>query len=550
MENSMSLPRIYAGRRRQLLWRLVAIGVAQALVAFSLAHILRATLKRATQGVIDGPLLVAMAASGIAILALRALEAGDAERLGQDYVMRVRLRLFHRLAVRPAGTSRGGRYGLTMSRMITDLNALRNWVSVGVARSTVASITIAGLVAALVSFDLMTGAVVGGTLLLSLLLAAVITPTLRDRVREARRRRGRLANNIGEKVLALQTVRHFGRTRRELRRVRTQSRRLRDALIRRARVSQVLRALPIALQPLAISAAIAVAAIEGVEASRLVVQVLLIGMLASALGELVRAWDYRLSFEEGRRRIDQLLSGPRLAEARHAVDAPGEGPVSISLEGIGCDGLPGTIDLEAEPGEVVLVTGPGGSGKSLVLALASRQCDPERGEVRLAGVPIQSIKLDAVHETVQLVSPDVPLLRGTVAENVAYGFTGEDEDWLDSVTEACGLNDETAALPEGLATPVDEQGRNLSAGLRARIALARAAAVAPRLLCVDEPAFSFDASARDALERVVALLGSTVLVVGRSEDPPISLDRIWDLGRDPSSSNGCIALGELRTVEL
>ena len=147
----MSLPKIYAGKRRRLLWMLVANGFAQALCGVGLAMLLRQTLS-AARGTQTIPWMAAleMSALGVLTLLLRVRQASDAERLGQNYVTRVRLRLFDRLAARPSrGAHSGERWGVTMTRMISDLNSLRNWVSTGIARAIVAGITAGGLLTGL-----------------------------------------------------------------------------------------------------------------------------------------------------------------------------------------------------------------------------------------------------------------------------------------------------------------------------------------------------------------------------------------------------------------
>jgi ABC-type multidrug transport system fused ATPase/permease subunit len=146
--------------------------------------------------------------------------------------------------------------------MISDLDSLRNWVSIGVAHAVVASITICGLLFSLIFFSPRTGPALAGMVGLSLLGALALTPLLRDYVREARRRRGRLANNLGEKIFALRTVRHFGRTERELDRVRAESQHLRDALVRRVRAARVLRAVPELMLPITVATVVALTALR------------------------------------------------------------------------------------------------------------------------------------------------------------------------------------------------------------------------------------------------------------------------------------------------
>jgi hypothetical protein len=116
-----------------------------------------------------------------------------------------------------------------------------------------------------------------------------------------------------------------------------------------------------------------------------------------------------------------------------------------------------------------------------------------------------------------------------VGDNLSYGADAEDDAWIAAVISACGLDEESGLLPDGLETRVEEGGQNLPHGVRARVALARAAAVRPRLLLVDDAAFVADPAAGAALERIVVLLGATTLVVGPEATPPLRASRVWRL---------------------
>ncbi len=528
----MSLPRIAAGRRKSWLWMLVANGIAQALCGLALAYLLRDALHVARDGSAPWNQSAGILSIGVAMILLRVREARDAERLGQNYVTRVRLRIFDRLASRPARDRTAGRWGVTMTRLISDLNSLRNWVSTGVARSIVASITALGLLAGLVVLSPWSSIGVVSMTVVCLAGAAALTPRLRDLVRESRRRRGRLANNLGERILALPTVRELGRSRQERARVRSHSVRLSEALVRRMGLASVLRSLPDVTMPLAIAGVALAAAFKPEVAEESVSAVLLLGLIASALRDLARAWDHRITFEEGRRRIEQILEGPRMRERRDARPLPGEGPLTLEFCSIGLDDVFEEIDLRVEPGEWVRLFGESGVGKSSLLALAARCFDPDRGEIRLDGLDLKALELDALRASVQRVSADLPLLRGTIADNIGYGLDLPEAESIDRIVAACGLDRVDELLPEGLETRVEEQGANLSDGLRARVALARACAIGPRLLLVDDLVFTTDSAAALALERVLSLRPLTcVQVVTRSQtkDGPA---RVFELRRD------------------
>ena len=116
----------------------------------------------------------------------------------------------------------------------------------------------------------------------------------------------------------------------------------------------------------------------GSEASggELVVTMLLLGMLMTALRDLLQAWDYRLNFEEGRRRIGEVLVAPRLRETSGAKSLDGAGPLALEYRDVGVDEALVDVSVAAAPGERVLVSGGHGSGKSTLLGLAARLFDP------------------------------------------------------------------------------------------------------------------------------------------------------------------------------
>ena len=509
----MSLPRIYVGRRRRWLWSLVANGAAQAVGGVVLAALLKTALSDARAGLAPWPEACGIAVVSIALLALRIREARDAERLGQHFVMRVRLRIFDRLATRPARDTSTGRWGVTMTRLISDLNSLRNWVSLGVARAIVAGVSGSGLLLGFAWLDPRASVGAASMIAICVLAGLAVTPRLRAYIRESRRRRGRLANNLGEKVLAVTSVRELGRMRAERTRIRKHSTTLADALVRRMGLAAALRSLPDVVLPLTVAAVAISAATQGARAEDSVVAVLLLGLVASALRDLARAWDQRLAFDEGRRRIEQILTGAKIRESANAIDIPGEGALSVDVRGVTVDGSLRNVDLRIEADERVALAGASGSGKSSLIALLTRSFDPDEGEIRLNDTPLKDVSLDSLRASVQRVSPDLPLLRGTVAQNVGYGAPDVDPDWLGELIDACNLREPCASLPDGLDTRVEERGANLSDGVRARIALARACAITPRLLLVDDTVFDSDSDAACALERTLEIGSFTALVV-------------------------------------
>lgn len=544
-----NFPRVFAGRRRMLFVRLLLNGVGQAAVAFGLAYALRSSLASARLGVLDWPMVIAIAVVGLLFFVLRIWEAADAERLGQDYVMRVRLRLFKRIALRPVDAEGQRRWGVTMTRMISDLNSLRNWVAVGIARATVAGIMIIGLLGSLWVFSPQTGILALIMVLICFSASAGLTPLLRRYVRESRRRRGRLANNLGEKVFAFHTVRNFGNTRQELARVQSHSQRLRDALVRRIRISQVIRVLPQTVQPMIIAAVVVLTATSPSGLEELPVTILVLGILTGALAEITRGWDYRLAFDEARRRIGEVLDSPQITQAANATALTGTEPLSVELVDVQAGRSIGPLNFRASAGDIVRIVGPAGAGKTMVMLLIARFLDPDKGEILLGDQSIRHIQLDSLYQAVQFVTPELPLMRGTVADNLCYGIEVTDDDWLEVVADACGLQTD-ASLTEGLQSRVEEQAQNLPRSVRSRVALARAAVMRPRLLLIDDPTFISDKEASRALRRVVDLLHPTVLFASNEDDLPLPITQTWRI-KEPSlpddALDGCQPTHTLQT---
>lgn len=523
------LPRIHAGLRRNLLVRLVANGLAQGMTAFALTRLLHSAIGEARLGTLSAPTLGVVACCGVLALCLRVQEAADAERMGQDYVMQVRLALFEHLAGERARSDRQRRLGVSMTRMISDLSSLRNWVGIGLARSVVAVLTIAGLLCAMATIDFRVAIVLGVMSACVGGLAALITPRLRDEIRGARRQRGRLANNLGEKLLVRSTVAQFGRARREKRRIRRQSEKLNLILIRRARLSRLLRSSPSGLLPIALVTVVLVLGSGPGHLEQVAVGLLLAGLLAGSLGDLLRAWDYRLAFLEGRARIGDVLRGRRRSGGSPTAR-------SCDTEGLGVEVADLEVAQRLSPcryhvaaGEVALVTGASGSGKTTLLEVIAGRLEPDAGHVSQLGRGQEPRDDGEGSNWTQLVSNDIPLLRGSVRSNLQWAGIDDAQLDRDPITHACDLSRAQAGLALGLDTAIDERGQNLPSGAQARVRLARAALTRPAVLLVDDPAFSFDDGARHALEAVRAILPATFIVVGRPADPPLAPDRIWTL---------------------
>lgn len=157
--------------------------------------------------------------------------------------------------------------------------------------------------------------------------------------------------------------------------------------------------------------------------------------------------------------------------------------------------------LEVRPGERVALYGPSGGGKTTVLQLLLGLEVPAAGRVLLGGVDLREADLAGWRRLVAWLPQEARLAHGTVAENVRWGDPSACDEAVGRALGEAGLPPES--LPQGLATPVGEGGRELSAGQRRRVALARALVRRAPVLLLDEPGASLDVELQ---ERVGSLL--------------------------------------------
>jgi ABC-type multidrug transport system fused ATPase/permease subunit len=194
-------------------------------------------------------------------------------------------------------------------------------------------------------------------------------------------------------------------------------------------------------------------------------------------------------------------------------------------------------ELVAQPGRVVAVVGPTGSGKSALLALAARLYDPEAGTLSLDGVPLADVA--GLRGQVAAAFQEAFLFDDTVRDNITLGEPFRDEE-LVAAAELAQADAFVHELPHGYDTLVGERGTSLSGGQRQRIALARALVRRPRLLLLDDATSSVDPSveARILAGLRQADLPSTVITVAQRMATIAAADEVVYLERGRVVAHG------------
>jgi ABC-type bacteriocin/lantibiotic exporter with double-glycine peptidase domain len=172
------------------------------------------------------------------------------------------------------------------------------------------------------------------------------------------------------------------------------------------------------------------------------------------------------------------------------------------------------VSLEVEAGETLAILGPTGAGKSTLVALLLGLYRPWSGSVLVDGAPLEEIDVRGLRRQSGALLQDGAVVRGTVAENIAFGRPEAGQVEIERVAALAAIDDFIATLPNGYGTEIGDDGVRLSAGQRQRIALARALLGSPRLLMLDEPTSHLDPATAD---RVLDNLG------GLDQEPTLLL---------------------------
>ena len=241
--------------------------------------------------------------------------------------------------------------------------------------------------------------------------------------------------------------------------------------------------------------------------------------LATARASLVRVHELLDTPPE----VTEPASPIELADCRGAVELQG---VRFGF-GRGGEVLDG-VDLEIPAGQVVALVGASGSGKSTLADLLSRQVDPREGRVLLDGTDVRKLALEDVRRNVFVVEQDPFVFHASVEENVRYARPDATDLEVWSALEAAGLDALIRQMPAGLRTVVGERGKQLSAGERQRLAIARAFLADPAVLVMDEATGALDPATESlVLEGHDALMrGRTTVIITHRADLARRAERV------------------------
>jgi ATP-binding cassette subfamily B protein len=196
--------------------------------------------------------------------------------------------------------------------------------------------------------------------------------------------------------------------------------------------------------------------------------------------------------------MEIYYSEPEIVDKPDAVDMPEHFKGKIEFKNVSFkydDGnLPvlHNVSFVANPGETVAIMGETGCGKTSLIQLIPRFYEPTEGEVFVDDINVQNMKLTQLRKNIGLATQDVLLYSDTIDGNIAYGDTHISQEEVVKFARYSAASEFIAKMPEGYDTIVGERGVGLSGGQKQRISLARALAVKPSILILDDTTSAVD----------------------------------------------------------
>jgi ATP-binding cassette subfamily B protein len=427
--------------------------------------------------------------------------------------------------------------------MTTDVDALSTFLQTGLVTAVVSLFTFLGILVALFALDLQLALVVFATLPV-LVIGTVYFRRHSVRAYELARERVSAVNaDLQESVAGLRMLQAFRREQRGVARFAERSDGYRRARVHGQWLISVYFPFVQLLASLATAGVLVVGAgrIDGgtLTAGGLVAYLLYIELFFSPVQQLSQVFDGYQQASVALGRIQQLLREKTTTPA--AADPAPVGALrgEITFDDVEFrytrsegghheEAALSGIDLKIPAGQTVAFVGETGAGKSTLVKLVARFYDPTEGAVRVDGADLRTLDPAAYRHRLGVVPQEPYLFPGTVRDAIAYGKEDASDAQVEAAARAVGAHDRIATLSGGYLHPVAERGRNLSAGQRQLIALARAELVAPDILLLDEATAALDLATESLVNQATDKLAGrrTTLVVAHRLTTAARADRV------------------------
>ena len=459
-------------------------------------------------------------------------------RNGERLLYTLRVKLFAQLQRLGLDFYEREMSGRIMTRMTTDVDALSTFLQTGVVTMVSSVLTFFGVLAALLIINLRLGLAV--LCIFPVLVAATIVFRAKSSKAygESREKVAAVNADFAENVAGMRVTQAFRREDVNGDRFSALSRAFRGSRLRAQRYIALYFPFVQTLSTVAGAIVLVIATGEvaagTLTAGALIAYLLYIDMVFAPIQQLSQVFDGYQQAMVGLRRITDLLRLSTSTPPASRTVMPGRlrgrielRDVDFSYSGTEANALNG-IDLTIEPGETVALVGQTGAGKSTLVKLVARFYDVTGGAVLVDGTDVRDYDLPSYRHQLGVVPQESYLFAGTIRDSIAYARPQATDEEILAAARATGAHDMIMALPDGYGHTVAERGRNLSAGQRQLVALARAQLADPAILLLDEATAALDLAAEAAVNHAISELTAarTTIVVAHRLTTAARADRI------------------------
>lgn len=521
--------------RRRDIALLALVGVANAASVAGLLLLLREFVRSLTGhsvlGIAPEFILFLLAAVALIHAALRGLEFFVPEQIGFRIVQRLRVAIYRHMAAMMPNQIRHRSRGSLILRLTGDLTMLRTWLSRGIGRGLIAGLSLLAAMAVIASFNLAMAAAIGAVLAFGGWASVSAGRYLQMLTARVRRRRSTLTSNIDEQVHNLATVQLFGRSNGEDARLRRQNEALTSALVQEGWWRGLLRAVSAATGWGALVVALFVGFLllrhGGTDVGTIVSAVIATRLMQGFVTSLSLSHDYWRRAEISRRKLEDFLNSRSRLLSGDGTDRLTQNRATIRFENVSLAGKLSGVTAALSAGRHAVLTGSDTAARQALLDAVARLVDLDAGRILIGSQDIADCTAESVWKKLGIISPDLPLMRGTLRRNLSYRHPDMDERELHHIAGLVGLQDLIASLPGGLDFWLTEGGANLPADARQLVRIARGLGGNPPMLLIDRLTTGLHMDQAETVRSIVANYAATIFSISDDKADIREADEVW-----------------------
>ena len=439
--------------------------------------------------------------------------------------------------------------GQLLSRAMGDISTVRRWISFAFVQLVTSTIMLVAGFSLLFAFNALLGFIFLVCSLPLILISIRFQRQFTKLARSTQDQQGDLATAIEESVHGIRVLKSFGRAGEALEEFLDQANELRGTELAKGRANGRMWFWMLLIPDLGFAITLLLGIIQAeqgiVSVGTLIAFFATAALLKGPMQSIAPMLSISIEAGSSLNRYFEVMNTPvEILELESATYLP-PGPGELVFENVHfryedspknhTDLLDG-INLTIKPGETMALVGLTGSGKTSLTALTTRLFDVTGGRILIDGVDIRDVTIESLRTQVAMAFEDATLFSISVRDNVLLGredltenpeLAGEAEELLQQSLDIAQA-DFARSLPKGVESKIGEEGLSLSGGQRQRLALARAIAVQPRILVLDDPLSALDVTTEAAVEKALrqVLATTTALIVAHRPSTVMLADRV------------------------